>query len=333
MVAGESNLYAASSGRVAAAAAAGSHTPADHDYRETLRAANRMNIAMANLDCRASAGWPRSELRLNTVSSTCWEVLDATGTLGWVDFVAEEPVSARWFAYSGLSRAFSFRHPIEAIEYLEAIVVEERIASDRALQPSNTAPASVCPPCGTAPRLQSASFNKPVHAQPSVPGLAPVDCGPKVIPEAHEQENWPPECLVGASSPVSSKKDTSRGHCHKGLTATEAGLRGLVTASTLGIVLGVLPLPYGFYSLLRFLLSGTSVRLWEYLYELEPPMLLTRTLLVLAVLYNPFLPIHLGSKPLWLVLNLITIGVFWAALRIYLELVGPQSIDEPSLLA
>ena len=29
-----------------------------------------------------------------------------------------------------------------------------------------------------------------------------------------------------------------------------------------------------------------------------------------ALLYNPFIPIHLGSKGLWVVVNLVTAGVF-----------------------
>ena len=31
-----------------------------------------------------------------------------------------------------------------------------------------------------------------------------------------------------------------------------------------------------------------------------------------AVLYNPIIPIHLGAKGLWIAVNIITAGVFFA---------------------
>ena len=90
-------------------------------------------------------------------------------------------------------------------------------------------------------------------------------------------------------------------------------MRTLVILSTISVVLGILPLPYGFYMLLRTIICLTAVIgfiksrekqevNWVWIYG------------VLAVLYNPILPVHLLLKPLWIVINLVTIVLLWKGL-------------------
>ena len=95
----------------------------------------------------------------------------------------------------------------------------------------------------------------------------------------------------------------------------------LVVLSTLCALLGLLPLPYSFYMLLRLLVCLTAVvgyirareeqqRSWLWIYG------------VIAVLYNPILPIHLMAKSLWIVINIATAVLLWKGLS-DLELVSP----------
>lgn len=72
----------------------------------------------------------------------------------------------------------------------------------------------------------------------------------------------------------------------------------LAIASTLAIGLGLLRMPFGYYTLLRVVLCLTSAlgfagarsrgdNRWVWIYA------------VLAIVYNPILPVKLGSKSLW----------------------------------
>jgi hypothetical protein len=83
---------------------------------------------------------------------------------------------------------------------------------------------------------------------------------------------------------------------------------GVVTIAAIAVAIGLLPMPYGYYILLRLFLCGVSV------------YLLTRPSGVrdgekwvlggLAILYNPLVPIELGSKPLWSIINIGTVVWF-----------------------
>lgn len=86
----------------------------------------------------------------------------------------------------------------------------------------------------------------------------------------------------------------------------------VVTIAALAVAIGLLPLPYDYYVLLRLFLCGLS------LYFLTRPGLQESERWVLggvAVLYNPIAPIPLGSKLLWSVLNIATVSWFWMLKR------------------
>lgn len=81
--------------------------------------------------------------------------------------------------------------------------------------------------------------------------------------------------------------------------------------SSVVVGLGLLPMPYGYYALLRIVLCLSGATgfaaarhskdlAWSWIYG------------VTAVLYNPILPVQLGSKPLWIGVNLVTLCALWA---------------------
>lgn len=73
--------------------------------------------------------------------------------------------------------------------------------------------------------------------------------------------------------------------------------------------IGLFPMPYGYYFLSRLVvfvcaiyfaiqLNDQSDTTWVWIFGF------------LALLYNPFIPIHLGSKGLWIIVNIATVALF-----------------------
>ena len=77
------------------------------------------------------------------------------------------------------------------------------------------------------------------------------------------------------------------------------------------VVVGILPLPYAYYQLLRVLLCAACV---YYVLRLgrEADGLMV-VLGGLALLYNPVVPVHLRSKPLWICINVATVACLFFA--------------------
>ena len=86
----------------------------------------------------------------------------------------------------------------------------------------------------------------------------------------------------------------------------------VITIAAIAVAIGLLPMPDGYYMLLRLFLCGVS------LYFLTRPSVRDAEKWVLAglvVLYNPLAPIELGSKPLWSIVNIGTVVWFWMLSR------------------
>ena len=79
--------------------------------------------------------------------------------------------------------------------------------------------------------------------------------------------------------------------------------------AVLGI--GLLPMPYGYYFLSRLVVCGCAIY-YAVQFGNQKETTLIWVFGFFAVLYNPILPIHLGAKELWIVVNIITAGVFYA---------------------
>lgn len=90
-------------------------------------------------------------------------------------------------------------------------------------------------------------------------------------------------------------------------------------------LIGLLPVPYGFYMIIKI---GVCVVLYMY-YQLihnipKRSDILNISFVVLAVLYNPFMPISLGSKAAWLFVNIATLLFF----TLILEQLKTKQIEE-----
>jgi len=83
----------------------------------------------------------------------------------------------------------------------------------------------------------------------------------------------------------------------------------VVPIAAVAVAIGLLPLPGDYYVLLRIFLCGLC------LYFLTRPRGVREAekwvLGGLALLYNPIVPIGLGSKTVWSVVNIATVVWFW----------------------
>jgi hypothetical protein len=77
-------------------------------------------------------------------------------------------------------------------------------------------------------------------------------------------------------------------------------------------------MPYGYYMLLRFVLCVVCV---YYLLQSSPVLSSGHRVALggLAVLYNPVLPVHLASKPLWSLVNLGTVIYLWVLAKYHTQ--------------
>ena len=75
------------------------------------------------------------------------------------------------------------------------------------------------------------------------------------------------------------------------------------------LLLALAPMPYGYYQLLR--IAVTVCALWLLFFAQDwndHPKWARATLITIAVLFNPLLPIHL-NRELWTIIDPITAGV------------------------
>ncbi len=98
----------------------------------------------------------------------------------------------------------------------------------------------------------------------------------------------------------------------------------MAVLASAAVGLGLLRMSYGYYTLLRIVLclagatgfaaarrSGDAA--WPWIYG------------VTVVLYNPLLPVHLGSKSLWIGVNWITLIAVWAGAVRFRGRLGKQA--------
>ncbi|PIZ31036.1 MAG: hypothetical protein COY40_03165 [Alphaproteobacteria bacterium CG_4_10_14_0_8_um_filter_53_9] len=74
------------------------------------------------------------------------------------------------------------------------------------------------------------------------------------------------------------------------------------------LLIAVLDMPYGYYQFLRLALSGTLVYSLYSDEALRQKDVLKWSLIGVAILYNPILPVHL-TKEIWAMLNLAAAGI------------------------
>ncbi len=80
------------------------------------------------------------------------------------------------------------------------------------------------------------------------------------------------------------------------------------------LAIGILPMPYGYYTLLRLVICGCSLYFAYHLYEKKDTAFVW-VFGFIAVLYNPVIPVYLYEKEIWIVVNLISAFVFFVKRR------------------
>ena len=81
-------------------------------------------------------------------------------------------------------------------------------------------------------------------------------------------------------------------------------------APIVAMAIGFLPMPYGYYTLSKLVVCGSSIYFAYHLYE-KKDMTFVWIFGFLAVLYNPIIPVYLYEKQIWMVVNIITAGTFF----------------------
>lgn len=75
------------------------------------------------------------------------------------------------------------------------------------------------------------------------------------------------------------------------------------------LLIAILPLPYGYYTFLRLVVFGGGFFLAYQLHEQKVPNW-SVAMAVLAMLFNPFIPVYL-SREVWLPIDLMSAGLFF----------------------
>jgi len=76
------------------------------------------------------------------------------------------------------------------------------------------------------------------------------------------------------------------------------------------LFLAVFPLPYGYYTFLRLVITGMAIFYAYWLYQAEKKDFYFWSLVAIIVLFNPIIPIYLISKLLWGFVDIIVAGFF-----------------------
>ncbi len=113
-------------------------------------------------------------------------------------------------------------------------------------------------------------------------------------------------------------------------TAPDAALPPLIWLVPVAITLfAVLPLPYGYYNMLRVVVTGFALWATWIEYErskgaMEMPVIVFGAM---ALLYNPIIPVHI-FKELWVFLNVMTAIAFVRQYRESKRAVGDGALSD-----
>ena len=81
-------------------------------------------------------------------------------------------------------------------------------------------------------------------------------------------------------------------------------------APVIVLAIGILPLPIGYYTLSRLVVSASALY-FVYNHYKQNNNTNIWIFSFIAVLYNPIIPIYLYEKLIWIIINIITILVFY----------------------
>jgi len=99
-------------------------------------------------------------------------------------------------------------------------------------------------------------------------------------------------------------------------------VKNIKFTKTLAIIASIMLLltffdwPYGYYTLLRIVVTGIAIYYAYYLYKIiKKQDFWFWSLVVVVVVFNPIFPIYLGDKSVWEVIDII-VAVFFISLII-----------------
>ncbi len=87
------------------------------------------------------------------------------------------------------------------------------------------------------------------------------------------------------------------------------------------MTIGIFPLPYGYFTLLRLVVCGCALFYTLNFFQ-QKNIIFLWIFGFIAFLYNPIFPIYLYEKAIWIVVNFITAIIFFMAsskIQIYNE--------------
>ena len=88
----------------------------------------------------------------------------------------------------------------------------------------------------------------------------------------------------------------------------ELNILWLAPLIMLGI--GILPMPIGYYTLLRLVVCCSAIY-YAYNFKQNGDIVSMLIFIFIAILYNPIFPVYLYEKWLWIVVNIITAILFF----------------------
>lgn len=93
----------------------------------------------------------------------------------------------------------------------------------------------------------------------------------------------------------------------------------LIVVCSIATFIGIFQLHFAYYILLKVIFFGSLLYFaFEYQNKSKLTSAILVTLIVLIVLYNPIFLVQLDSKPLWIIINIATIGfLYWLSTNLY----------------
>ena len=77
------------------------------------------------------------------------------------------------------------------------------------------------------------------------------------------------------------------------------------------LAIGILPLPIGYYTLSRLVVCACAIYFAHSFYKRKQENTNLWLFGFIAILYNPIIPVYLYEKFIWVIVNLITMYLFY----------------------
>ena len=94
------------------------------------------------------------------------------------------------------------------------------------------------------------------------------------------------------------------------------GLQQAYTVIALAFITGIMPMPYEFYTTLRVVVCVFLWRFFTATKSTDNKFSRDHLLIIgMLILYNPLIPFHFGEKPIWTIVNAISLYLLFRLRR------------------